>query len=161
MYTEKSPRVYSQYTLATQGITYTCTCTCTRNCFTRLVALPCNTWIRVSPAELPWYIHAELIITFGHRSNDREFTTRDRLLVSANGKVWPDINALVEMSLSVVPQRWLNDRSRRQRSKNGKKKTICSIRRYHGYDVTSMPKEPTWSLSISQYVGSTKLTYDR
>ena len=39
-----------------------------------------------------------------------------------------------------------------------KKKTIWSIRRYHGYDVTSMPKEPTWSLSIAQYVGS---TYDR
>ena len=100
----------------------------------------------------------ELIITFGHRSNDREFTSRDRVLVSANGQVWPDINALVEMSLSVVPQRWLNNRSRRQRGKNGKKKTIWSIRRYHGY---AMPKEPTWSLSIAQYVGSTKLTYDR
>ena len=74
-------------------------------------------YIITSMTPLSLEYHSELIITFGHRSNDQEFTTRDRLLVSMNRQVWPDINALVEMSLSVVPQRWLNDRSRRQRLK--------------------------------------------
>ena len=55
----------------------------------------------------------------------------------------------------------LGDRLRRQRLKNGKKGMKSSIRRYLGCDVTSMPKEPTWSLSTALYAGSTKPTHDR
>ena len=40
---------------------------------------------------------------FGHRSNDRAITTRDRPLVVASGQVWPVINALVEMSFFASP----------------------------------------------------------
>ena len=107
---------------------------------------------------------SELIITFGHRSNDWAITTRDHPLVAASGQVWPVINVLVEMSFFASPtatQRRLSDRSRRQRLKNGEKGSKWSIRCYCGCDVTSMPKESTWSLSTAPYVGSMKLTYDR
>ena len=107
---------------------------------------------------------SELIITFGHRSNDWAITTRDHPLAAASGQVWSVINVLVEMSFFVSPtatQRRLSNRSRRQHLKNGEKGSKWSIRRYRGCDVTSMPKESTWSLSTTLYVGSTKLTYDR
>ena len=109
-------------------------------------------------------VMSELIITFGHRSNDRAITTRDRPLLVASGQVWPVINTLVEMSFFASPtatQRRLSDRSRRQRLKNDEKGLKWSIRPYRGCDVTSMPKESTWSFSTALYVGSTKLTYDR
>ena len=48
-----------------------------------------------------WY--PDLIITFGHQSNDRAVMTRDCPLVVASGQVWPVVNALVEMSFFVSP----------------------------------------------------------
>ena len=44
--------------------------------------------------------------------------------------------------------RRLSDRSQEQHLKNGKK----SIRCYRCCDVTSIPKEPTWSLSLLCYM---------
>ena len=101
---------------------------------------------------------------FGHRPNGRSIRARDHPFVIASGQVWPVINTLVEMSFFASPaaaQRRLSGRLRRQRLKNGKKSTKRSIRRYHGYEVISMQKEPTWSLSTVLSVGRTKITYDR
>lgn len=103
----------------------------------------------------------ELIITCGHRSNDRSITTSDCPLVVAKGQVWPVTNVLVEMSFFAAIQRRLSDKLRRQLLKNGKKRTKASTRRYRGCDVTSMPKEPTWFLSIALYVRNTKAAYTR
>ena len=119
--------------------------------------------------KFPYWSHfvwfkAELIITFSHRSNDRAITTRDCPLIVPSGQVWPVINVPVEMSFFVSPtarQRRVSDRSQRQRLKNGEKGSKWSIRHYRGCDVTSMPKEPTWSPSTALYEGSTKPTYDR
>ena len=52
-------------------------------------------------AQPSWY--PELILTFGHQSNDQTVVTRDCPLVVASGQVWPVINALVEMSFFVSP----------------------------------------------------------
>ena len=107
-------------------------------------------------------IRPELIITLGHRPNGRSIRARDHPFVIASGQVWQVINVLVEMSFFASPaaaQRRLSSRLRRQHF-NGKKSTKRSIRRYHGCDVTSMQKEPMWSLSTVLSVGSTKITYD-
>ena len=98
----------------------------------------------------------ELIITFGHQSNDWAITTRGRPLVVASGQVWLVINTLVEMSFFVR-----SDRSLRQSLRNGEKGSKWSIRRYCGCNVSSMPRKPMWSLSTALYVRSTKLNYNR
>ena len=120
-----------------------------------------NSWI-TSVQGFP--TESELIITFGHRSNDRTIMTRDRPFIVARqtsraGHKRAGGDELLCKSNSNAKK------GKRQIMKamfeKWRKGSKWSTRRYRGCDVISMPKEHTWSPSTALYVGSTKLTYNR
>ena len=95
---------------------------------------------------------AELIITFGHRSNDWAIMSLDHPFFVPDEQIWP---VTIKPAGDELKMQWrISNKSWTQCSKNGKSNTKGI---YHGCDVTSMPRETTWSFCIMQYVGSMKL----